>query len=89
VAKFFGTNGIRGVFPENFSLEFVHDMTLSIATYFKKGPILVGYDGRESSPIILKIVCAALNSVGFDCNIAGLVPTPVSYTHLTLPTKLL
>lgn len=76
MAKFFGTNGIRGVFPENFSLEFVHDMTLSIATYFKKGPILVGYDGRESSPIILKIVCAALNSVGFDCNIAGLVPTP-------------
>jgi phosphomannomutase / phosphoglucomutase len=76
MAKFFGTNGIRGVFSEDFTLEFVHDMTLSIATYFKKGPILVGYDGRESSPIISKVVCSALNYAGIDCNDAGLVPTP-------------
>jgi phosphomannomutase/phosphoglucomutase len=76
VAKFFGTNGIRGVFSEDFTLEFVHDMTLAIATYFKKGPILVGYDGRESSPIIAKVVCSALNYAGLDCNNAGLVPTP-------------
>jgi phosphomannomutase/phosphoglucomutase len=76
MAKFFGTNGIRGVFSEDFTLEFVHDMTLAIATYFKKGPILVGYDGRESSPIISKVVCSALNYVGINCNNTGLVPTP-------------
>ena len=46
MAKFFGTNGIRGVFDEDFSLDFIHDMTLAIGTYFKKGPILIGYDGR-------------------------------------------
>ncbi|EPA06230.1 phosphoglucosamine mutase [Candidatus Nitrosarchaeum limnium] len=76
MAKFFGTNGIRGVFSEDFTLEFVHDMTLAIATYFKRGPILIGYDGRESSPIISKVVCSALNYAGLDCNVAGLVPTP-------------
>lgn len=76
MAKFFGTNGIRGVFSEDFTLEFVHDMTLAIATYFKEGPILVGYDGRESSHIIAKVVCSALNFAGLDCNVAGLVPTP-------------
>lgn len=76
MAKFFGTNGIRGVFSEDFTLEFVHDMTLAIATYFKKGPILVGYDGRESSQIIAKVVCSTLNYSGLDCNNAGLVPTP-------------
>ncbi|QUC64324.1 phosphoglucosamine mutase [Nitrosopumilus sp. K4] len=76
MAKFFGTNGIRGVFDEDFTLEFVNDMTLSIATYFKEGPILVGYDGRDSSPVISKVVCSALNSAGIDCNSAGLVPTP-------------
>jgi phosphomannomutase / phosphoglucomutase len=76
VAKFFGTNGIRGVFSEDFTLEFVHDMTLAIATYFTKGPILIGYDGRESSVIIAKVVCSALNYAGLDCNNAGLVPTP-------------
>ncbi len=76
MAKFFGTNGIRGVFKKDFTLEFIHDMTLSIATYFKEGPILVGYDGRDSSPIISKTVCSALNYCGIDCKNAGLVPTP-------------
>ena len=76
MAKFFGTNGIRGVFPDDFNLEFIHDMTLSIGTYFEKGPILIGYDGRDSSPLICKLITSALNSIGIDCNIAGLVPTP-------------
>ena len=76
MAKFFGTNGIRGVFPDDFSLEFIHDMTLSIGTYFEKGPILIGYDGRDSSPLICKIITSTLNSIGINCNIAGLVPTP-------------
>jgi len=85
MAKFFGTNGIRGIFEEDFTLEFVHDMTLAIATYFKEGPILIGYDGRDSSPVIAKIVSATLNSAGLDCNNAGLVPTPcLEYAVKTL-----
>jgi len=76
MAKFFGTNGIRGVFSEDFTLEFIHDMTLAIGTYFERGPILIGFDGRESSPVICKVVSSALNSIGIDCNVAGLVPTP-------------
>jgi len=76
MAKFFGTNGIRGVFPEDFTLEFVHDMTLAIGTYFERGSVLIGFDGRESSPVISKVVSAALNSIGIDCNIAGIISTP-------------
>ena len=76
MAKLFGTNGIRGVFGETITLDFVSEITLSLATFFKKGQILVGYDGRDSSVIISKIVCSSLNSAGFDCGIAGLVPTP-------------
>ncbi len=76
MAKFFGTNGIRGVFSEDFTLEFIHDMTLAIGTYFERGPILIGFDGRESSPVICKVVSSALNSIGIDCNVTGLVPTP-------------
>ena len=76
MAKLFGTNGIRGIFGENFTLDFVSEITLSLANYFKKGPILIGYDGRNSSIIISKIVCSSLNSAGLDCAIAGLVPTP-------------
>jgi len=76
MAKFFGTNGIRGIFDEDFTLEFIHDMTLAIGTYFGNGPVLIGYDGRESSPAICKVVSSALNSIGIDCNVAGIVPTP-------------
>ncbi len=74
--KLFGTNGVRGVFSEDFTLEFVNDLVMSLATYFKKGKILIGYDGRHSSPIVAKIVSSTLNYSGLDCYIAGLIPTP-------------
>ena len=76
MARLFGTNGIRGIFGKTLTLDFVSDITLSIASFFKKGPILIGYDGRESSVIISKIVSAALRSTGLDCAVCGLVPTP-------------
>ncbi|MEK0344756.1 MAG: phosphoglucosamine mutase [Nitrosopumilus sp.] len=76
MAKFFGTNGIRGVFSEDLTLEFIHDMTLAIGTYFENGTVLIGFDGRESSPAISKVVSSALNSIGIDCNVVGIVPTP-------------
>jgi phosphomannomutase/phosphoglucomutase len=76
VAKLFGTNGIRGVFCETLTPEFIHDISLALGAYFKKGPILVGYDGRDSSPAVTKIVCSTLNSCGLDCNMGGLIPTP-------------
>lgn len=76
MAKLFGTNGIRGIFGQDFTLEFIHDITLCIVQYFKKGPILVGYDGRNTSPLIAKIICSTLNYAGLDCKNAGLVPTP-------------
>ena len=76
MGKLFGTNGVRGVFSEDFTLEFVHDLVLSISTYFKEGTILVGYDGRNSSNLISKLVCSTLNSAGINCDLAGLVPTP-------------
>jgi len=76
MGKLFGTNGVRGVFSEDFTLEFVHDLVLAISTYFKQGTILVGYDGRDSSSVISKLVCSTLNFAGLDCHLAGLVPTP-------------
>jgi phosphomannomutase/phosphoglucomutase len=76
MGKLFGTNGVRGIFGQDFTLEFIHDLTMSLAVYFKKGPILVGYDGRDSSLIVAKVVCSTLNYCGLDCNLGGLVPTP-------------
>ena len=72
----FGTNGIRGVFGKDFSLDFIVDITRSLAAYYKKGPILIGRDGRNSNNILFNIVTAALNSDGLDTIDAGILPTP-------------
>jgi phosphomannomutase/phosphoglucomutase len=74
--RLFGTNGVRGVFGEELTLNLVVDLSYSLATYFKKGPIIIGYDGRKSSPILSKIVSSVINSAGIDVDNAGLVPTP-------------
>src|SRR6187399_2630008 len=58
----FGTNGIRGVFGKDLSLDFLVDVIHALASYYKEGSILVGRDGRNSNNI---------NTVD-----AGLLPTP-------------
>lgn len=72
----FGTNGIRGVFGKDLSLDFLVEITRSLAAYYKKGPILIGRDGRNSNNIMLNIVTAVLNSDGLDTVDAGILPTP-------------
>ena len=76
MARLFGTNGSRGVFVEDLTLDFVSDIVSSIGTFFKRGPILVGYDGRESSEELPKVVSSSLGAVGLDSHLCGLVPTP-------------
>ena len=34
--KLFGTNGVRGVFSEDFSLEFVNDLVMSLVILLQK-----------------------------------------------------
>ncbi|MCP8323372.1 MAG: phosphoglucosamine mutase [Candidatus Methylarchaceae archaeon HK02M2] len=74
--KYFGTNGIRGVLGVDLTLEFILEMSQAIGTYFDKGLILIGYDGRLSSPLISKAVSAGLMASGLDVALAGLTPTP-------------
>ena len=76
MGRLFGTNGVRGVFGEDLTLEVVHDLTVAISRHLGAGRILVGRDGRHSSGAVSKMVCATLNYVGRDCADAGLVPTP-------------
>ncbi|HLE35494.1 MAG TPA: phosphoglucosamine mutase [Nitrososphaerales archaeon] len=76
MAKLFGTNGIRGVFGKDLTLDLVLEISYALATYFHDKPVLVAYDGRHSSVILSKIVRAGFNSQGVDVGNAGLIPTP-------------
>jgi phosphomannomutase/phosphoglucomutase len=74
--RLFGTNGVRGIFEKELTIDLVIDLSYSLAAYFNKGPIIVGYDGRKSSPILSKLVRSVMNSGGLDVGDASLVPTP-------------
>ena len=74
--RLFGTNGVRGVYGQELTHDLVIDLCHSLGTYFGRGPIIVGNDGRKSSPVLSKIVRSSLNSAGLDVGYAGLVPTP-------------
>jgi phosphomannomutase / phosphoglucomutase len=74
--RLFGTNGVRGVYGEELTHDLVIDLCYSLGTYFGRGPVVVGYDGRRSSPVLSRLVRATLNSAGLDTADAGMVPTP-------------
>jgi phosphomannomutase/phosphoglucomutase len=76
ITRLFGTNGIRGIPSENFTLKFISEVSLSIGSFFKKGPILVAHDGRVTSPIIYDAVSSSLMASGIDVIEAGMLPTP-------------
>ncbi|MDP9197246.1 MAG: phosphoglucosamine mutase [Thermoproteota archaeon] len=75
-SRLFGTNGVRGIFGNQLSLDVVIDLVHSLGTYYKDGDIIVGCDGRKSSPILTRLVQATLNSDGHDVVDAGVMPTP-------------
>ena len=73
---------IRGVFGEELTCEVVYEIAKAIGTIaYKKNQkeIVVGRDGRISSPELSKILIDGLISTGRDVIDIGIVPTPVTY----------
>ncbi len=74
--RLFGTNGVRFIPGVSHDLDFVINLGEAIGTYFGNGEVLVGQDGRLSSPALSNAVVSGLLSSGRDVAEAGLVPTP-------------
>jgi phosphomannomutase / phosphoglucomutase len=72
----FGTNGVRGIVGADLTTEKVIRLSKALAHHFPQGALAVGFDGRNSSPVISRIVCSALYSEGRDIRLGGLLPTP-------------
>lgn len=77
MGRLFGTNGIRGKFGDELTVELAVKIALAIGTYFNGGEILVGFDGRISSPILKRAVISGLLASGCNVAHAGMLPTPV------------
>src|SRR2546427_6831967 len=72
--RLFGTNGVRGIYGQELTHDVVIDLCYALGTYFGKGPIVVAYDGRKSSPVLSRLVRATLNSAGLTQPMPGFCP---------------
>ena len=76
---------IRGVYNQQFDLDFAYQLGKTFASYvFKKTGkknmrLSVGYDARLSSIPIMEKVTAGLKESGADTVVLGLVTSPMSY----------
>ncbi len=74
--RLFGTNGVRFVPGVTHDLDFVIGLAEAVGTYFGEGEVLLGQDGRSSSPALANAAISGLMSSGRDVAEAGVVPTP-------------
>ena len=75
--RLFGTNGVRGVVNKELTLELVTELSQAIGTFFKGGRMVVGSDGRTSSPAFRNLAMGGLASVGCKVYDIGQAPTPM------------
>ena len=86
--RLFGTNGVRFVPGVSHDLDFAINLGEAIGTFFGEGELLVGQDGRVSSPALANAAISGLMSSGRDVAEAGLVPTPaLQYAVRTMGFK--
>ncbi len=75
---------IRGIVGKDASIDEFYDLTRAIVTYLrsqnkKLKTIVVGRDGRTSSPMIYEKVTTAIRDMGYQVIDIGICPTPVMY----------
>ena len=71
----FGTDGIRGRAYDEVSVDLAYRLGRAVAAVFD-APVVVGYDTRESSPVLAEAVLAGLVDGGANATDLGLLPTP-------------
>ncbi len=76
VPRLFGTNGIRGIAGTEINSDLAFRVGSALGTLFPKQKVLIGRDGRLSSPMLLEGVAAGLLARGNDVDDRGLITTP-------------
>lgn len=75
--RLFGTNGVRGIVNKELTLSLVLELSQAIGAFFKGGKMVVGCDGRTSSPAFRNLAMGGLASVGCRVYDIGQAPTPM------------
>ena len=75
MAVHFGTDGIRGRAYDEVSVDLAYRLGRAVAAVFDL-PVVVGYDTRESSPVLATAVLAGLVDGDAEVTDLGVIPTP-------------
>ncbi|HUV33466.1 MAG TPA: phosphoglucosamine mutase [Candidatus Desulfaltia sp.] len=75
MGRLFGTNGVRGVLNQEFTVELAQGLAASAGSLLGK-EMAVGRDARTSSPMVRDAVVSGLLSVGCNVHDMGALPTP-------------
>src|SRR6476661_8847344 len=74
--RYFGTDGVRGVVGEFITPELVERLGRAAATWTGAAKVFVGRDTRSSGVALEEAFARGVVSVGGDCILGGVLPTP-------------
>jgi phosphoglucosamine mutase len=74
--KHFGTDGVRGVFGQDLTLDLVERLGRAAALWSGRGRVFVGRDTRGSGPELEEAFARGVASAGGNAVLAGVLPTP-------------
>lgn len=87
MAKYFGTDGIRGFANKTLTVDMVYNVGRFIGDYYKKEKrILIGKDTRLSSDMFEAALAAGISASGCDAYLLGYCTTP-SLAYITKNEK--
>lgn len=84
MAKYFGTDGIRGKFGDELTTDLAYKVGQSLAGSLDTKTLIIGCDTRESSYVIMKNLAMGAKHTGVNVQIAGVVPTPIIAHYSTI-----
>jgi phosphoglucosamine mutase len=76
VRRYFGTDGVRGVFGEDLTADLVERLGKAATLWSRRGSVLVGRDTRGSGPELEAALTQGIVRAGGTAVLAGVLPTP-------------
>jgi phosphoglucosamine mutase len=74
--RYFGTDGVRGIFGRDLTPAFVERLGRAAALWCGGGGVFIGRDTRASGPELERAFASGVASAGGDAVLAGVLPTP-------------
>ncbi len=83
MGKIFGTNGVRGVINESFTVDMILDIAKAVGTVLGPGMIAVSRDSRMGGEMFQRAATAGLLSTG--CSLIDIGPAPTPTLQFNIP----